>query len=648
MTHTPASTLLALVAAAAALAAQSPEPKTTFLQATGQFSLALEGSFGDEGAQLRSSLDAMERSSRQWDDLIQGYEKAMAADLRAAAPAQATRLHLSLAGVYLDRNRTADSLRELAAARQLDQTRVEIPMFEGLSESQLAGNHLAATAAFRRAAELKPDDSVSGYLFARSLARVGAADEANQVYQRFAANEVRRTGPGAQAVTTPFSHLGLFPETAGVEPFFPPVLYADGFAELQRGNHARAIELLRQASAGDPIADTGVQSGAVSRAAAAFRNGAIASVLESLAVAIELAPDRSDPHRIVGLVRLANREPGAAIDALNHAITLNPRDERARLALADALIASDALPAARQSLLDTLAAFPASGRAHYKLASVYQRQGLYPDAVRELTSALASKPMLGMNSLYQTLGALARAQQQYDAAIEAFSQRVDLVPNSADAHQELGEMYFRQSRHTEALAEFLVTLMLDPSRTDTHAAVGQVHLRTGNYADAAAAARRAIALDATHKEARYVLATALVRLGNVDEGKRELEIYQRLQTEATALRSRQLEVEGFRRDASLSLANGETEKAIDLLRRALAQDPSASSQLDLGVALLKGGRAQEAIEQLTAAAAKENNEAVHGYLADAYTALGRREEAERERAILLRMRQDALRKGVAR
>ena len=134
-------------------------------------------------------------------------------------------------------------------------------------------------------------------------------------------------------------------------------------------------------------------------------------------------------------------------------------------------------------------------------------------------------------------------------------------------------MYFRQGRQTEALAEFMVAVMLNPTRADSHAAIGQVHLRGGNYAEAVAAARRAVALDASHKEARYVLATSLVRMGNVDEGKRELEMYQRLQTEATAARSRQLEIEGLRRDASVSIVNGEFAKAVALLRQALERDP---------------------------------------------------------------------------
>jgi Flp pilus assembly protein TadD len=190
--------------------------------------------------------------------------------------------------------------------------------------------------------------------------------------------------------------------------------------------------------------------------------------------------------------------------------------------------------------------------------------------------------------------------------------------------------------------------MLNPKRADAYVSIGQLHLRNANYADAVAAARRALTLDDSHREARYVLATSLVRLGNVDEGKRELDVYQRLQTEATAARSRQLEIDGLRRDASVSIVNGEFAKAVALLRQALERDPNqAQSHLDLGIALLKAGQAAQAVEHLTVAASTEDSEDAHAYLADAYVALGRTADAERERALVVRMRQEALRRGGA-
>jgi len=648
MSHRTATTLLTVIVGAATLTGQSPEPKTTFIQAVGQFSLALDGAYGDESGRVRSSLDAMSRALAEWDAVLRKYEAAMAADLRAADPALALKMHLAIGGLYLDRLRAADGLRELAAARQLAKTRADVPVFEALAHSQLEGNDTAAIAALRQASTLNPNDAITAYVLARHLSRNGAAEDAGRAYDRFVAAEAPRLA-GNRLQSAPFIDLRLVHETPGVEPFFAPALYVDGFAELQRGNLPRAIELLRQSVMRDAlVTESGVESGAMGQAAGALREGSLERAAEHIAVAIELAADRAEPHRIQGLIYLANRQPDAAAKALRTAIALNPRDERSRLALADAQIVGGDLPAARASLQDLLTMFPSSGRARYKLGLVYQRQGLYADAIRELTTAAGLKPLLGLNSVYQTIGALARSQQQYDAAIAAFAQRVDLIPNDAGAHHELGEMYFRQSRHSEALAEFTAAVMLNPTRADSHAAIGQVHLRSGNYAEAVASARRAVALDGSHKEARYVLATSLVRMGNVDEGKRELEVYQRLQTEETAARSRQLEIEGLRRDASVSILNGEPAKAVALLRQALERDSeSAQLRLDLGLALLKAGQPAAAIEPLTAAAAKENSEDAHAYLAEAYTALGRNGDAERERAIASRLRQESLRRAGA-
>jgi len=281
------------------------------------------------------------------------------------------------------------------------------------------------------------------------------------------------------------------------------------------------------------------------------------------------------------------------------------------------------------------------------LGVVYQRQGRYPEARNEFTKAVALKPLLGLNSVYQTIGALARSQQQYDEAIAAFSARVDLVPNDAAAHRELGEMYFRQSRHEEALAEFTASLLLDGSTADTHVTIGQVHLREGRFQEAVAAARRAVGLDGSNKEARYLLATALIRLGQDEEGKRELETYQRLQTESTAARVRQIEIDGFRRDAAVSAANKDYEKAIALLRQALEREPqSAATRVDLGLTLLSANRAAEAVEQLTASLTSlADDPDVHAHLAQAYAALGRAADSAREQSIANRLMQERLRRA---
>jgi len=112
MSHRTASTLLTLIVGAATLTGQSPAPKAAFLQAVGQFSLALDGAYGDEGLRVRSSLNAMSRALAEWDAVLRKYEAAMAADIRSADPALALKMHLAIGGLYLDRARSTDGLRE--------------------------------------------------------------------------------------------------------------------------------------------------------------------------------------------------------------------------------------------------------------------------------------------------------------------------------------------------------------------------------------------------------------------------------------------------------------------------------------------------------------------------------------------------------
>jgi tetratricopeptide (TPR) repeat protein len=637
--------LLALILSfvAATAVAQGDDPKRDFLDALGRFSLALSGSYGDEGSRLPALLDALDRARGRWDNVIGGYETAMKADVAKAAPPLAARMHVALGAVYVDRGRLSDALREFTSAAALDASRADAPAFEGLAHRRL-NETPAAIASMRRAYALDPSNATLAYVFGRQLLRSGAVDEASQLFRRF-----RDTPAPSSGNRVSFLTADLIPEQPGVEPFFPPVLYADGFAELQRGDLAGAVAAFRDAVARDPLAVTGIETGAQTQAAAAFRDGNLADAQQRLTTAIELAPDRAEPHRVEGLVRLAARRYNAAIESMRAAVRLDPRDERARLGLADALVASGQLGDAVRELTNTLDLFPTSGRARYALGVAYQRQGGYVDARQELDKAAAMKPLLGLNSIYQTIGALARSQQQYDDAIAAFSARVDLVPNDAAAHRELGEMYFRQSRHEEALAEFTASTLLDGAKPDTHVAIGQVHLREGRFQEAVAAARRAAGLDGANKEAHYLLATALIRLGQEEEGKRELAIYQRLQSEATAARVRQLEIDGLRRDAAVSAANKDYEKAIALLRQALEREPqSAATRVDLGLAFLNANRPADAVEQFTTALpSMADDPDVHAHLAQAYEALGRAADSAREQSIANRLMQEALRRNGA-
>jgi predicted Zn-dependent protease len=195
----------------------------------------------------------------------------------------------------------------------------------------------------------------------------------------------------------------------------------------------------------------------------------------------------------------------------------------------------------------------------------------------------------------------------------------------------------------QARAELEIALLVDPRDVDALTALGQVHLREGRLADAVDVSRQALVIDPGHREARYVHATSLIRIGNTDEGTAEMQVFQRLQAEDSEVRARTFELGRLRREASVSRAAGDYVKAVALLQRALVLEPrSPASHFDLGLALLEGGRAAEAVERLNTAAALNAPLDVHRHLAKSYEVLGRKEESAKEQATYERLRRESI------
>ena len=624
-------------------AAQIHEIKNQFVAAVRQFAGAMAGSYGDERSQILSSIASLDRARTQWDEAIRVYEETL------AAFAETADVHVGLGTVYLDRARIDDALRELAEAGRLDPRRADVHSLSALAYG-LGNRPDDAARSLLNASMLDGGNPITLYGLAQQLIKSGQREQAAAALRTF--HDSARTRPATNGPTAPFERVSLLRQAAGVAPIFPLHRYRQGFTLLLAGSYEEAIGEFKRAAATDPLTETTGSDDPVALASAALRQGQLALALKALEAAVTVAPGRSEVLRLLGVAYWADGQYDKSIAQLNAATRVASGDERSRLALADVLVEAGRAAEAEQSLKDTIQVIPDSGAAHYRLGQIYQTRSLPPQAILAFETAATLTPLVGLDRLDETIGGLYVNQANFERAVDAYVHRVDVNPNSADAHHKLGEIYFLQGRDDEALAEFVAALIIDPRHSDALSAACQVYVRMGRYTEAVDSGRQALALNARHNEAHYAIATSLMRLGQSEEGKKELEIFQKMQAEAMANAQRQSELKFTLLSGAMSLDKGEYVAAAGLFRTALAADPdSVDVQRDLGIALMKTGQYDAAIQPLARAAQLEDRADLHQLLADAYKAVGRLDDSQAQAVLAERAaergKQERLRKITA-
>ena len=604
--------------------------KLEFVEALQRFMRAQAGLLGDEGADLRASVAAMRETLDRWDRRVQQFQ---AASRRALPVVEA---HVAAATVFLDRHRLEDALRELEAARNQDGSRADVYALQALAHA--ASNRPSeASRALRRATALDPDNPVTLYMLSQHLAHLGQAADAARA-RRDLQRLLQRRGEGAgggRSGTASFDRVDLLRQAAGVAPIFPQARYESGFASLRTGDYANAVASFSDAVAADPmLAGEAPGRESLVGAASMIRAGRLDEAIGQLRATVARWPEYAEAHRVLGVAYSLDDQQGKSIEHLRTSVRLVAGDERARLALAEVLAEDRRLAEAERELTQAIDGGLRSGGVRYQLARVRERQSLLPRAAESLHAAESFGPVVGRDQFYRELGSVLVNLGDVEGAIAAYSRRIEANPNSGEAHRQLGEIYFLQGRDDEALTEFFTAAWLDPRDAKAYAGAGQAQLRLLRYAAAADALARALSLDPGLKEARYALGMSLMRLGKADDARRELETFQRQQAAADTLGQRAFELDALRREGSRSLLAGAFDQAIASYEEALTLDPaSARSHRDLGLAMLRMKRPQEAIEHLDAAQRIEPTAEGFAYLSDAHAAAGNRDEAMRQRAL---------------
>jgi tetratricopeptide (TPR) repeat protein len=352
-------------------------------------------------------------------------------------------------------------------------------------------------------------EGVSGDEGARLRPTLAAMSRALDAWDH---ERVREPAPAVEAMRE------LDEATRGM-PLVPLAAYRPAFERLARGELRSAIEEFRRAASNDPLVK-GPFDGS------------------------------SEAHRVRGLLHFAQSEFDKSIEQLEAAIRLNPGDERSRLALSRVLSSAGRDADAQRALEDTLRAIPASGRAHWWLATSYEHVNRFADARREYEHA-ASMAVAGRSHLLGIVGRLASGAADNAGAIDALSRAIAADSGNPLWHRLLAGAYLLEDRPDEALAEFGAALRIDARDAAAHLGVGQIHLNAGRNAEAVEALRRATELNADSIDAAYALATALTRLGKGREAAPYFAHVEQVQRQRLADRRRQLLLDIQREEAAL-------------------------------------------------------------------------------------------------
>jgi tetratricopeptide (TPR) repeat protein len=324
----------------------------------------------------------------------------------------------------------------------------------------------------------------------------------------------------------------LLDDASVASPMFAPSAYGAAFALIRQGKYDEALATLREGVAADPlVADRGLQLDDARRGIAALREQNLRFAIVALDGVSGRSPESAEVRRILGTAFAVAKQYDRSLAQLQEASRLNPRDERARIAMADVLVASGKPDAARESLRATVRDLPESGEAHWQLGRIEQALG-DADAVRSFERAATRPVVAGLARLYAIVGQAYHAQFELDGAANAYRQRVRIAPNDRDAHFDLAEVYRAQDKLDEARVEYLAAAMIDPTNAKTFGVLGQVEAAAGHDERAVVTLQRAVTLDAGLLEARYALSRALLRLGRAEEAQQELRAFEAAQAKA--------------------------------------------------------------------------------------------------------------------
>ena len=345
-----------------------------------------------------------------------------------------------------------------------------------------------------------------------------------------------------------------YEEVIHAEPTFAEAYLNLGLAEEQAGKLDAARDDLERALRLKP----GLRGANLFLGVIAYHANRFKDAETSLLVETRVDPKSAKAFMWLGVCRLAQDDPQAAIAPLDKAYALDPSDvdilyHRGRAYM---LIANASYDAMYKVDHDSL-------RVHQVLAEAYAQAYRNQDAIGELNLAVKIAPR--QPGLHEELGDQEWIVGNFDNATQAYREELRVDPLSVTAKYKLGSILLKQQDLPEGVQLLREVLIADPSLSDAHYYLGSGLASMSQDQDAIHEFELAIAADPASDRAKssyYKLAQSYRKLHETQQAQVAMENYLRLRAQyqqriddRTAQRVRkrtELPVDGSDKDAQVA------------------------------------------------------------------------------------------------
>jgi len=304
---------------------------------------------------------------------------------------------------------------------------------------------------------------------------------------------------------------------------------------------------------------------------------------------VALEPKGVKAHILLGQVLWARGESAEAQKAFEQALSLEPKSTEAMFALGH-LLSALSPDKAKKYFERYLTMNPENAaEAHYQIALVDQRQGLWGDAVAHLKAAIRIEPENPQG--HYSLAQVYEVQKDTDAALGEYRRLLEMQPSDVNLIDHVGELYFLKEDFADAEAEFLKAKAIAPRHPGTCLWLALLAEKKGDFATAAHYLEESSALG-QEAELSLRLSYYLTQANRLQDSVRVLEEAHAKWPDATEL------------SYFLALGYGDLkryEPAVSLLQDVLKRKPeSRDAHFQLGALYEKLGRIDEMRQEFAA------------------------------------------------